>query len=123
MRFLKQFGIILLISFIGELCNHFIPLPIPASIYGLVLLFIGLCTHIIPVTSVKEVSTFLLETMPVMFVPVAVGLMDSWDFIARDLVAYFVVMAATTFIVMAVSGLTTQAVIRWKKKKEGEIDE
>ena len=39
MKFLKQFTIILIVSFIGEILNHLIPLPVPASIYGLVIMF------------------------------------------------------------------------------------
>ena len=47
MKYVKQFFIILLISFVGELFKYLIPLPIPASIYGMVILFIGLMTGLI----------------------------------------------------------------------------
>ena len=42
MHYIRQFGIILLISLVGELLGMVIPLPVPASIYGLVLLFLAL---------------------------------------------------------------------------------
>lgn len=44
MKYLKQFLIILLISFAGELLKYVLPLPIPASIYGMVILLVGLLT-------------------------------------------------------------------------------
>ena len=113
MKYIKQFGIILIISFLGELCNFLIPLPVPASIYGLLLMLFCLCTKIIRVQDVKETSHFLIEIMPLMFIPAAVGLLDSWGIIRRNLVAY----AVTTVIVMAVSGLVTQAVLRLEKKR------
>ena len=74
MKYIKQFSIILLISFLGEALHALLPLPIPASIYGIVLLFAALVLKIIPVSAVKDVSTFLLEIMPMLFIPAAAGL-------------------------------------------------
>ena len=78
MKFLRQFMIILAISFIGEVLKYIVPLPIPASIYGLVILFIALETGIIKLSAVKDTAKFLIEIMPVMFIPAGVGLMASW---------------------------------------------
>lgn len=39
MKFISQFGVILALSFLGEVLHRWIPLPVPASIYGIVLLF------------------------------------------------------------------------------------
>lgn len=81
MRYLRQFSIILFISLIGEIIHLFISLPIPASIYGLLLMLIGLKTKLIPLNAVEDASMFLIEIMPVMFIPAAVGLLDSWGFL------------------------------------------
>ena len=78
MKYLRQFAIILCISFLGELLHIFIPLPIPASVYGLVLMLTALCTGRLKSEQVKETSAFLIEIMPVMFIPAAAGLLDSW---------------------------------------------
>ena len=75
MKYIKQFLIILLISFIGEGLNYLIPAPIPASIYGMVILFVCLCTKIIKLDDVKDTGLFLIEIMPLMFIPAGVGLM------------------------------------------------
>lgn len=116
MRLIKQFMIIALISFIGEILNHLIPLPIPASIYGIVILFALLVSGLLRVESVKEVSSFLIELMPVMFVPATVGLMDAFGLIAPSLFAYLVITVVSTFVVMIASGRAAQAVIRMKKE-------
>ena len=76
MKYLRQFGIILLITFLGEILKTIIPLTIPASIYGLVLMLIALQTKAIHLDSVEDAGVFLIEIMPVMFIPAAVGLMD-----------------------------------------------
>ena len=54
MKILKQFLIILAISFVGEILKYILPLPVPASIYGMVILFIGLLTGLIPLDSVRN---------------------------------------------------------------------
>lgn len=58
MKYVRQFLIILVISFIGELLRYYIPLKIPASIYGLVLLFAALELRIIKLVSIRETSRF-----------------------------------------------------------------
>ena len=118
MKLLKQFLIILFVSFLGEILNYLIPLPIPASIYGILIMFLALELHIIPLSSVKDAGRFLIEIMPVMFIPAAVGLLNAWNILKPNWIIYTVIMFATTFIVMILSGKVTQAVIRKGKKKE-----
>ena len=65
MKYLKQLLIILAISFVGEALKYFLPLPIPASIYGMVLLFILLLTGVVKLDDVQDVGKFLIEIMPV----------------------------------------------------------
>ena len=84
MKFLRQFMIILLLSFLGEVLKMFIPLPIPASVYGLVLMLVCLMTGVLKTSQVKDAAFFLIEIMPVMFIPAAAGLIDSWSFKTLD---------------------------------------
>lgn len=116
MKYLKQIAIILLISFLGELLNYVIPLPIPGSIYGLVLMFLGLMTHLIPLDSVKDAGNLFLGLMPMMFIPAGVGLMTSVGILKPLLLPYGIVILATTILVMVISGHVTQLVIRLEKK-------
>lgn len=120
MKYIKQFLIILLIAFAGELLNTLLPLPIPASIYGIFILFLCLKFHIIPIHAIKETSIFLVEIMPLLFIPAAVGVLDSWDMIQAQWFPYLIITLATTVIVMVVSGRVTQAVIRFGKGKKHE---
>ncbi|MGF0064333.1 CidA/LrgA family protein [Lachnospiraceae bacterium SGI.085] len=116
MKFLRQFMIILAISFIGEVLKYIVPLPIPASIYGLVILFIALETGIIKLSAVKDTAKFLIEIMPLMFIPAGVGLLESWGVLQPVLLPVAVITVVATIIVMGVSGVVTQAVIRKEKK-------
>lgn len=116
MKYIKQFGIIIAVSFIGEVLKYFIPLPIPASIYGLVLMYILLLSGALKPESVKETSYFLIEIMPLMFIPAAAGLIETWGIIKPNLLAYAVITVFSTFLVMFVSGRVTQFVIKCGKK-------
>lgn len=117
MKYLRQFMIILAVSFLGELLKYFLPLPIPASIYGMVLMFLALQTGILPLKMVKETADYLIEIMPLMFIPAGVGLIESWDVLKPVLVPIAIIVVLSTVIVMAVSGRVTQAVIRRARKK------
>lgn len=121
MKFLIQFMIIIAFSFLGELLHYILPLPIPASIYGIVLLFIALELKWVKVKDIRETSSFLIAVMPVMFIPAAVGLIDSWKSIGNSWLEYIIVTVLTTFVVMGVSGWITQFVIqRNKVQKENK---
>lgn len=118
MNYLKQFLIIIGISLAGEVLHALIPLTIPASIYGMILMFAGLCLGIIPLDSVKDTGKWLIAVMPVMFIPAAAGLIDSAPLLKANGVAYVVVMVVTTVLVMVVVGLVTQAVMKGGKKHD-----
>lgn len=123
MKYIKQFGIILSVTLLGELLNAAIPLPVPASIYGLVLMLTGLVTKLIPLHEVKETGKFLLDIMPLLFVPAAVGLIDTWGVLRPVIVPVTVTVLVSTVAVMAASGRATQAVIRFSKQKEESKNE
>ena len=118
MKLLKQFMIILAVALAGEMFSALIPLPIPASIYGVILMLALLISGLLKVEQVKTVSSFLIEIMPVMFVPAAAGLMQSYHLLAPSIAAYAVITIVSTIAVMAVSGRVTQCFMQLKDKKE-----
>lgn len=118
MKTLGQIVIILLVSFAGEMLNYCLPLPIPASIYGIVILFCLLEFKVIPLRAVKETGDFLVSIMQLMFIPAAVGLLEAWDVIAPNWLPYILITLISTFVVMFFSGRVTQAVIRLGRVKE-----
>ena len=120
MKYIRQFVIILFISFIGEALKYVLPLPIPASIYGLVILFILLETGILKLDAVKETSVFLIEIMPLMFIPAGVGLMESWGDLNSMLVEVVVIILVSTVLVMGVSGKVTELVLKRSANRKGE---
>ena len=118
MKYLHQFLLILAISFMGELLKEVLPFPVPASIYGMVILFIGLLSGRIPLGAVKAAGMFLFEIMPAMFIPAGVGLMAAWGTLKPMLLSVSVITVVAVFTVMGATGRVSQWVI-WKKQKQG----
>ena len=123
MKYVKQFGIIIIVSFLGEILHSLIPVPVPASIYGLILMFAGLVTGIIPHGEVREVGHFLVDIMAVMFLPAAVGLLDAFNVLRPVLAPFAVITVVSTVLVMVVSGKVTQFVMDRDKRTEDTIPE
>ena len=120
MKYLYQLSIILSFSVIGEILHYFIPLPIPAGIYGVILLFAAMKTGVVNYRHVKDTGHFLLNTMLIMFVPAGVGITQVWDVIRPSLIQYVLTAALSTVIVMAVSGRVAQLVIDRSESAEKE---
>ena len=120
MRYIKQLFIILLISLIGELCNLLLPLPIPAAVYGLLLMLLALQCKIIRLAQVEDTANFLLEVMPIIFVPYAVALLPLWPQMQSMLIPLLVISILCTILVILVTGHVTQLLM---KKKGGDVHE
>ena len=122
MKYVKEIVIIFGITMVGELLNKFIPLPVPAGVYGLFILLGGLCSGIIKLSDVEVTGNLLLDLMPVMFIPAGVGLMSSWGIIDKIeelkavMIPMLIITFVTTFIVMSITGVTAEWIIKRQKK-------
>lgn len=112
MKLISQLGIILLLYFIGELLVFILQIKIPGSIIGMLLLLVSLQLNIIKVEDIKEVSTFFLNNMLILFIPLGVGLASQWDLISKEWLAILISIILSTFIVL----LTVSLLIRKKKE-------
>ncbi len=115
MKYLKQFLIIMAISFIGEVLKILFPIPIPASIYGMIILFLSLLTGILKLEAVKDAGKLLIEVMPVMFIPAGVGLISSWSILRPLLVPVGIIMVVSLILVIVFSGYITQSILHHER--------
>ena len=116
--YLKQSAWIFGFSLLGEALNRLIPLPIPAAVYGLVLLFVALCLKIIKVDQIDKVSGFLLTILPILFVAPAVNLLESWEILAPHVLSIVLLVVSSTILVFAIAGVISQIFCR-KEKNDG----
>lgn len=117
MKYLFQAAVIMLVTLVGELLNIIIPLPVPASIYGLIIMLICLKLRVIKLEQVEGTGGFLLEIMPVLFVPASVGLIVAWRKLQEMMLPFLVITVVTTFLVMGATGWVAQ--LTMKKGKRG----
>jgi holin-like protein len=102
-NFIRGFLIILLFLSFGKLISAYLPIPFPASIIGLILLFIALSTSLVKVEWITMSGNFILKYMALLFIPIGVGLLNYFDLIVSHwLVIVFSLLFTTLFIMFVV---------------------
>ena len=118
MKYLLQFGIIMAVSFARELLHDFLPLPVPASIYGILILFSLLRFKLLHVVQIKETAMFLISIMAFLFLPAAVGLVVAWPIMKAAILQYIAANVISLIACMAGTGFTAQLLLSRSPKKE-----
>lgn len=108
MKYLSQFLIILGFTLAGEALQRIVPLPIPASVWGLALLFTALCLKIVKLEQVKQTGGFLTSILPILFVAPTVGIVEYWELIRSQLLPIALLILATTVLTFGISGGVAQ---------------
>ena len=120
MNYIFQLSIILGVSFAGELLNTLLPLPVPASVYGLVIMFLLLCTKIVKLEQVEKVSEYLMAIMPLFFIEPTVGIMNSYGLVKGKIIPLFIACFLSFAAVVVITGGVSQGIIRFRRKKQSE---
>lgn len=113
---LKQFGIIISITYIGDILSKISGLPIPGTVIGMVLLFMLLYFKVIKLSSVEPAADVLLSNLAFLFVPPAVALITKLDLLKDIWVQILTITVISTVITMVVTGYTADILIRRSKK-------
>lgn len=117
MKYIKGCMIITLLSLLGELCRHYIPLYVPGSIYGLLMLVILLYFQIIKAEDIEQVATFLFVIFPIIFVPSATNIIDIFPEIKQNFLKLLFIITVSTIISMIVTAKITDNMISAKNRK------
>ncbi|MFQ9511506.1 MAG: CidA/LrgA family protein [Lachnospiraceae bacterium] len=121
MKVLFQFLVIILFSFIGEVLSAILPLPVPASVYGLLLLFLCLCTNVIKLEQIETAADFFIQIMPTLFIASTVSLITILGDIADSLIGIVFITVISTLVVMVTTGHVAQFMIQ-KKENRGNAN-
>ena len=123
MKFIRQTLWIIFFTFVGEVLNKALPLPVPAGVYGLILMLIFLMRGIVRLDEVEAAGNFLLETMSIMFLPAAVGIMTVTKLLFPVLLPYTAIIFISSFLVLSVTGLSAELILRKTETMEDKIKE
>jgi holin-like protein len=121
-KYLAQLTIILAVTLTGEVLSRLVPLPVPASVYGMMLMFGLLATGLLKLKQVRDVALLLIEVMAVMFVPSSVMIVTLWPLAPELLLAAGLLICVGTLLVMTVTGHTTQAIQRLLRSRAGSAE-
>lgn len=117
---LFQLFILFLINKIGFFIVDFTHLPIPGNVMGMLILFLLLCTGVIRLKWVDEVSSLLIKHLSFFFIPVSVGLMTLAPVFLKSGVALLVVLVISTLVGIVVSGSLSQVLVNRKEAIHSE---
>lgn len=121
MRYMKQICVLSTIALIAEFLHFVVPLPIPASVYGMIILFLSLCLGVIKLEMVEDVADWILSVMPIFFIAPTVGLIEAYGDIKGQLIPLVLTCLVSTIVVTAVTASVAQGIIRLRKKRRGEM--
>jgi len=104
-RYLRAFIIIYLCLYAGNGIASLLPVAIPGSIIGMLLLFALLASQIMPVEWVRPGSHLLIRYMALLFVPISVGIMNYTQVLSAQFGPIVISCVVSTFVVLLTVGL------------------
>lgn len=113
------FGIIIVaaVTLVSEFLSKQLPISMPASIYGIIILFLLLQMGLVKKEKVEGVCKFLIKIMPLTFIPSAVALIDSFLDLKAIIVPVIVAIVFSTIFVMATTGFFCETLLKRRKVK------
>lgn len=99
------------ILLISKIIESFIPIPMPASVIGLVLLFIALCTGIVKLGQVETVGTALTNNIGFLFVPAGVSVINSLPILSQSPILIILLIIISTILLLVSTGFASQLLV------------
>ncbi len=120
--FVGQMLFLYLIYAISEWIVEWLHLPIPGSVFGMILLFVLLATGVLKDKYIEKATTFLNKHLAFFFIPFAVGLMNYGHLIKTSGIELLVMIVASTLIGLIVTSGVSQGLSRKAGAKRGQSD-
>lgn len=121
MRLLLQLALILSVCFIGDFFHRVCGFPLPSNITAMLILFLLLCTKIVKVDQIAEMSHFFLKRLPFFFLPPSIGILAIYGILKGNILVLILLCIVATIFTMAVTGKVTEFLVeRFEKRKRHE---
>lgn len=118
MKIIKQIGIIFAICWISQIIESILPFAFPASVTGMILLFICLAAGILKVEHVQEKADFLLENMAFFFIPAGVSIVNYFGILKSSAVQIVVICVISTIITFTVTAYSVMLTVKWMNRRK-----
>ncbi|WP_072446200.1 antiholin-like murein hydrolase modulator LrgA [Staphylococcus argenteus] len=119
-HFFHQVIVIALVLFVSKIIESFMPIPMPASVIGLVLLFILLCTGAVKLGEVKKVGTTLTNNIGLLFVPAGISVVNSLGVISQAPFLIIGLIIVSTILLLICTGYVTQIIMKVTSRSKGD---
>ncbi|MDX6155513.1 antiholin-like murein hydrolase modulator LrgA [Bacillus subtilis] len=120
--FLTQAFIFAVIMLVSNMIAAIVPIPIPASVVGLVLLFLLLCLKVIKLEQVETLGTSLTSLIGFLFVPSGISVMNSLGVMQQYGLQIVLVILLATIILLGATGLFSQLILSLSGKRKTAVD-
>lgn len=117
MKIIKQIAILFSVCWIAQIIEKLLPFAFPASVIGMILLFLLLCVRVIRIEHIKESSNFLLSNMAFFFIPAGVNIINYWDVLKESLAPFLFICIVTTVITFAATAYSMKAVLYLMRRR------
>lgn len=114
MNYVKEFAVLCFCLLLGDLTRSLINFPIPEAVYGMIYLFLALSLKLIKPSQIQKTCDGILKALTLLFIPVGVGIMASYDVIRGKILMLLAVVILGTFLTMGITGRVVQAIQRRK---------
>ena len=112
MKIIYQIGIIFTLCWASEIIEGLLPFSFPASVIGMILLFILLAFRVLKVEHIREKSDFLLSNMAFFFIPAGVSIINYFDVLKGNVGKLLLICFLTTILTFATTAWTIRGVLR-----------
>ena len=112
MKIIRQIGIIFTVCWLSILVEKILPFAFPASVIGMILLFICLLTGVLKIEHIQEKADFLLENMAFFFVPAGVSIINYFDVLKSTWIQLVVICVISTVVTFAVTAWSVKLTVR-----------
>ncbi|NSL51338.1 CidA/LrgA family protein [Calidifontibacillus erzurumensis] len=110
-RIVIQIGVLYLFYYAGVWIQKTFHLLMPGSIIGMLLLFALLMTKKFKEGWIEQGASFLLSHLPLLFIPVTVGIIDFLDLFKGEGFFSIIVVIISSIIVMVASSAVSQWIV------------
>jgi len=115
-----QVMLLFVFYFIGSMISTYFKLPISGSIVGMLLFLCALMLKIIPTKWIDHGSEFLVASLPFLFVPATVGVMNHLNLFKGNDIILCLLALLSTLLTIAAGGYVTHKLVKKDKQKSGE---
>ena len=118
MKIIRQIGIIFTVCWLSQVIAEFLPFDFPASVIGMIFLFICLVTGLLKIEHIQEKSDFLLGNMAFFFVPAGVSIMNYFDILKSSAVQLLIICIVSTVITLAVTAYSVKLTMKLMDRRK-----